>query len=61
MYVVPTLNLGGPLNAYVKKAGVALAKPEASIIRSGGRSMRKNTGKAPRISARSVVCSKWKK
>ena len=34
VYVVPTLNLGGPLNAYVKKAGVALAKPEASIIRS---------------------------
>lgn len=32
-YVVPNLNLGFLLNAYVKKAGVALAKPDNDIIR----------------------------
>lgn len=33
VYVVPTLNLGRLLNAYVAKAGVALSKPEESVIR----------------------------
>lgn len=32
VYVVPNLNLGFLLNAYVAKAGVALAKPEKAII-----------------------------
>jgi glycosyltransferase involved in cell wall biosynthesis len=32
-YVVPTLNLGGPLNRYVKKVGVELAKADASVIK----------------------------
>lgn len=32
VYVAPNLNLGFLLNAYVAKAGVTLAKPEAAII-----------------------------
>ncbi len=33
-YVVPNLNFGKPLNAYVKKVGVALAKPDKKIIQA---------------------------
>lgn len=33
VYVVPTLNFGRLLNAYVAKVGVTLAKPEEAIIR----------------------------
>lgn len=33
VYVVPNLNLGRPLNAYVAKAGVTLAKPDNGVIR----------------------------
>lgn len=33
VYVVPNLNLGFLLNAYVAKAGVTLAKPDNAIIR----------------------------
>lgn len=33
VYVVPNLNLGFLLNAYVTKAGVTLAKPDNAIIR----------------------------
>ena len=32
-YIVPNLNLGKPLNAYVKKVGVSLSKPDEKIIR----------------------------
>ena len=31
-YIVPNLNLGALLNAYVKKAGVTLAKPDKAVI-----------------------------
>lgn len=33
-YVVKTLNFGKLLNAYVKKVGVSLAKPDTEIIKS---------------------------
>ena len=33
VYVVPNYNLGKFLNAYVKKVGVTLAKPESTIIK----------------------------
>ena len=33
VYVVPNYNLGRFLNAYVKKVGVTLAKPESTVIR----------------------------
>ena len=33
VYVVPILNLGRLLNAYVAKVGVSLSKPEESVIR----------------------------
>jgi glycosyltransferase involved in cell wall biosynthesis len=32
-YIVPNLNLGAPLNTYVKKVGVSLSKPEEKVIR----------------------------
>lgn len=33
-YVVPNINLGKPLNAYVRKVGVTLAKPQERIIKA---------------------------
>ena len=31
-FVVPNLNLGAPLNAYLKKVGVALSRPQKEIV-----------------------------
>lgn len=33
-FVVPNVNLGKPLNAYVKKVGVTLAKPQEDVIKA---------------------------
>jgi len=33
VFVVPNLNLGGPLNAYVARVGVTLAKADEAVIR----------------------------
>lgn len=33
-FVVPNVNLGKPLNAYVKKVGVTLAKPQEGVIKA---------------------------